>query len=648
MKYYKNQPVNIICNRHKIIIKHAITNDEIKEFVYWVPPVQPASVCKPWSYEELIAEYDKLMNSSNGYITKQRYEVNGEPVLTINGNYELYSYSLIPQSYSKTIFIQAGIHGNEMDAKQQLLRIVDILVNKVNEKGYERFKAIRNDCRLVIVPCVSPYGHDNSSMNIPYTFEGTEYGINLNRNYDYNQQWALASSGVGGNEPFEFAEIQHVKDVLLSIGYENIDYAMDWHDGGNVTKHYWINYSVDSKSREPINEFLQYLINTHNIENPSIEECKDTGTTGTCAGYLSKSLGITGGVVEWIGGYLGYNFDESQMTQSIEIRGNSLLMGYELDLKAWQIGNEQTNNYFHFDFPRAFSIKGLRKDGADERTKVTDEQIYSRWDNLMSIYPDLISKSEQLGVNAYGQPIYTYTFGTGSKKVLYVGGIMRYAAPHKIDEFAIYRVIEYLCNDYIVNQSKFLQDLRNNYTIIVLPCIDNIAANNATDKYSGLNNMALSHKKWQIVDGKCQPTSNALTYNDIPIIKSIIDNNQDLKCIVSGGEDCSKYSSNSQDYSTDYETQIIIPKNQISTIDNYITHLQNNRNENVILEHTRGTTFGDYAYDNYNIPVYYVQLKVSKKYTELSDYHTLTEEEYLHNNYEAGRRMANIINLFLH
>lgn len=291
--------------------------------------------------------------------------------------------------------------------------------------------------------------------------------------------------------------------------------------------------------------------------------------------------------------------------------------------------------------------KGMRYDGADSRTKVTDELIYSRWDELQNKYPNLIFKSQQLGENVYGQSIHTYTFGNGKNKVLYVGGIMRYGAPHKIDEFAIYQLIEYLCDDYIVNQSKFLQDLRNNYTIIVLPCIDNIAANNSVDRYSGLNNMALTYKKWQIVDNKCQPTSNALTYHDVPIIKSIIDNNQDLKCIVSGGEIMTGYGGNTQDYSTDYETQIIIPKNQTNSIGNYIDHLISNRNENVVIENTKGTTFGDYAFDNFNIPTYYVQLKVSKRYTELAEYHTLSETEYLHSNYEAGRRMANIVNLFL-
>lgn len=647
-----NKPIQIFNKGNKIAIKYFINNDfseKPSELGYWTPPRQASSSYDRYSYEELISEYDKLMTSSNGYIRKYRYEKNGKPILTKDGGYELFHYVLEPTNYSKTIYIQAGTHGNEMDAKQQLLRVVDILVNKINEVGYERFRDIRSDCRLVIVPCVSPYGHYTKGMNIPYIYNSTEYAINPNRNFDFNQQWYLPSAGVGGYPSFDIEETQHVRDVLENIGYENIDYAMDWHDGGGVTQHYWINYALDSKSRTPINNFVKYLIEKYDIKNPVIDNCKDTSTAGTASMYCAKTLGITGSTVEWIGGYLGYNFDESQMTQSMEIRGNMLLMAYENDFKGWKIEENKDAKYFKFDYPKSFTREGLRYDGADSRTIVTDQQIYARWDKLQSKYPNLISKSDKLGSNAGGtQDIFTYTFGKGLKKVLYVGGIKRYGASCKIDEFAIYQLIEYLCNDYIVGQSKFLQELKNNYTIIVLPCIDNKAGNNTVqDRNSGLNNMALSYKKWQIVDGKCQPTSYALSVHDIPILKSIIDNNSDLKCIVSGGEDLTKYGANSSEYSTEFETHIVIPKNQNNDIDSYKSYLEVDKNENVVIENTVGTTFGDYAFDNYNIPTYFVQLKPSKRYEELSDYHTLSEVEYMHSNYEAGRRMANIVNLFL-
>lgn len=619
---------------------------------YWIPPAQEQSTYKPWSYAQLIEEYDRIMVKEPTYMKKYRYEKNSVPVKTKNGSYELYHYELVPKSYSKTFFITVGVHGNEMDAKQQMLRIVDILVNKVEQPEYQRFKCIRNDARLIIIPCVSPYGHDNATMNIPYEFEGAtqQYGINPNRNYDFDQQFYIPGTGVGGYPEFCIEETQHVRDVLNSVGAENVDYAMDWHDGGNVNKHYWINYSVDSVNRMYINDFVSYLVNKYNIENPIIDQCKDTSTTGIASMYYAKTMGINASTVEWIGGMLGYDFSSEMMTMSMEIRANMILMGYEKDIKSWNVDEKPNAKYFHFDYPKAFTRSGLRIDGSDTKTIVTDKQIYDRWDNLIKKYPNYMEKSSKLGENTEGtQDIFTYTFGNGDKKILYIGGIMRYGAPHKIDEFAIYELVEYLCNDYIVNQSALLQKIRKDYKIIVLPCIDNRAGNSDIIKNCGLNNMALAYAKWQIVDGKCVPTNYALSINDIPILKNLIDENIDAKCIISGGEILTGYGGNSTEYSTDFETQFIIPKNQAISqeLNLYVEHLIKERNENVIVEHTVGTTFGDYAFDNFGIPTYFIQLNVSKKYEELKAYHTLSEDRYLYGNYEAGRRMANIANIIL-
>lgn len=642
MDILNNKTISCFCNNKKIKFKN------YNMPYYWEPPVQEPSVAIPWTYSELINNYDSLMSRAPEYIKKYRYEnENGSPILTQNGNYELYSYIFEPKNYTKTIFIQAGIHGNEMDAKQQLLKIADILVNKTNTKEYAVFKPIRENVRLVLIPCVSPYGHDNNNMNIPYN--DSQYGINLNRNLDFMQQKSIASVGVGGDHPFCMEETQHIRDVIMKIGPENIDYAMDWHDGGKVKQHFWINYAVDGKNRTIVNNLISHLIKKYNITNPVIDYCNDTTDTGITVMYFAKTLGLSASTVEWMGGYLGYDFGSEQMTRSLEIRGNMILLAYKNDVKEWTINEKEDDAYFHFEYPKAFMREGLRPDGAEEINKVTDNKIYSRWDELYNKYPDYITKSQTVGTNPYGQSIYTYTLGNGPKKVLYIGGVMRYGATHKIDEFAIYELAEYLCNNYIVDQSKFLQDLKNNYTIIILPCIDNVAANTATDRNSGLNNMALSYKKWKIVENKCQPTDYALSVHDVPIIKQIIDNNKDLKCIVSGGEILTGYGGNTNIYSTEFETQFVIPKNQYDTtiLSQYSDYLKNNKNENVIIEHTDGLTFGDYAFDNYQIPTYYIQLNVSKRYTELSADHTLTVDHYLHSNYESGRRISNIVNAFL-
>lgn len=86
----------------------------------WLPPAQPASSYTPYSYEQLIARYDALMAEHSGYMTKATYNEQGR------GNYNLVHYVLTPENYTKTFYVQAGIHGNEHDAPQTLYRIVNI------------------------------------------------------------------------------------------------------------------------------------------------------------------------------------------------------------------------------------------------------------------------------------------------------------------------------------------------------------------------------------------------------------------------------------------------------------------------------------------------------------------------------------------
>ena len=168
-----------------------------------------------------------------------------------------------------------------------------------------------------------------------------------------------------------------------------------------------------------------------------------------------------------------------------------------------------------------------------------------------------------------------------------------------------------------------------------------------------LNASYSSYAKWQIVNNKCAPTNYALnTAHDVPIFLSFLQAHQDALMLLSGGEDTSGYAFETPKYTTEYMTQIILPMNQSlpQVVQDYLVHLENDRGEDApIIEHTTGKTFGDYAYDNYKIPTFYVNLKVSNMWKERrsmgqSGY---SDSDYMYQNYETGRRIANIANLFL-
>lgn len=636
----------------------------------WIPPQQSASSYTPYTYDQLIALYDALMANNQGYITKGTYSEHGY------GNYDLVHYVLTPDNYTKTFYLQAGIHGNEHDAPQTLYRIVDILCNHTNENAYKRLKSLRDNVRFVIIPVVNPWGYDNGKMNIPYLdWDGVlqdnngAAAMNANRNCDYNHQYNLSAAGTGGNEPWQIAETRHIKSVIDSIGVKNIDYLVDYHDGGEVYQHLWINYNMDGANATMVQQLVTDLLAYEEANYPQYKDpqmgwvtdyCKDSSaySSGSNSAWYNCTIGAFGSVCEYIGGYFGYSFTAEQMTRSLRIRANMIIYAYEmLNTKGWTINEEQTATYFHWDYPIAMTRQGLRRDGDDvttSHTNTTIEQVYDRWDALASANPSYVTKSESLGQNDAGVNIYSYTLGCGSKKVLFIGGALRWSASHKETEFGIYVLAEYLCNSHIVSQSAFLQNLKQNYSIVVLPCIDiNAGSNNTVAASRSLNASYSSYAKWLIVNNKCAPTNYALnTAHDVPIFLSFLQSHQDALMLLSGGEDTSGYAFEYPKYTTEYMTQIIIPMDQSlpQVVQDYLDHLEIYRGEDApIIEHTTGKTFGDYAYDNYGIPTIYLNMQVSQMWSERSSMAQSgdTAGAYLYRNYETGRRIANIANLFL-
>lgn len=645
----------------------------------WTPPTQAASSYTAYSYAQLISMYDALMAEHPDYITKGVYSEKGYQ------DYDLVHYILTPENYTKTFYLQAGIHGNEHDAPQVLYRIIDILCNHINENAYKRLKPLRENVRFVIIPIVNPWGYDNTWMNIPYIdWNGdaqTTLGnaMNANRNCDVNQQFYLDASGTGGNYPWQIAETRHIKSLVETYGAHIFDYMVDFHDGGNVDEHLWFNYNMDGANATVMRQLLVDLIDYEealrlaggtdyrrfDIEtadelgyvHPHVCDCSGY-STGTNAGWYNTTLGSLGSVCEYMGGIFGYTFNAEQMTRSLRIRANMLIYAYEMiNTKGWLVNEPQGADYFHFDYPISMTRQGLRVDATDmttSHTQVTIDEVYDRWDALASANPSYVTKSASLGTNGDGQNIYYYTLGSGAKKVLFIGGALRWSVNHKETEFGIYTLAQYLCNNYIVNQSAFLQNLKQNYTIVVLPCIDINGGNNAVGAYGrGLNCSALNYGKWQITNDKCVPTTYAInTANDVPIFLAFLQAHTDALMILSGGEDTSGYTYEAPKYSTDYMTQLILPKNQTlpQVVQDYLDHLENDRGENaVVVESTNGKTFGDYAYDNYGIPTIFLNMKVSQMWSERmwmaqdGD----TSGRYFYRNYETGRRIANIANLFL-
>lgn len=682
----------------------------------WIPPAQPESNYLKWTYRQFIAAYDELMTDSAypGIIKKYEYVETGNGTKTEGGHevpdyqhsfvlaqsgdynengsayggYPLYHYEFTPANYTKTFFVQASIHGNEHDPALTIHRFFDIICNHASESDYSRLAELRDNVRFIVIPVVNPYGYDNRSMNVPYTnwfgeeMTGTQM-LNINRNFDCNLYYGISGSGNGGNYPFQVAEGRQVDALVDLLSPQNIDYFIDNHDDTrDNNSHFWFNFNADAVNAPVMKTLLADLIeyeeelrlaggtDYRHFESADADElgyvhpnvADASGTTGTAATWSNFTKGMLGSVCEYIGGYFGYSFvtiSSEQATRSLRIRANLLIYAYEMiNTKGWLINESADAGYFHFDNPVSMTRQGLRKDLVYSEycdCIVSIDEVYQRWDKLASANPSYISKSALLGQNSSGDDIYSYTLGNGNKKVLFIGGAMRWDVNHKETEFGMYVLAEYLCNGYIVNQSAFLKKLKQEYTIVVIPCIDIQAGEY---NYRCLNCMVGQYKRWTITGGKCVRVANE-NYVDTAIFADWIADHDDALVLVSGGEDTSGYAyeykgldNSTGKYSTNYMTQFILPKNMATPqwLTDYCDHLEDDRGEDApVVESSGGTGCADYAYDTYGIPAYFVNLKVSNKWAERQEDMRSgeTAENYMYRTYETGRRIANIVNIFL-
>ena len=159
----------------------------MSEHIMWNPGKQPDILGGPdsfgnieWTYPEIIEFiYEPLRKKYPDYITRTSIGFDG------SGKYETWAYEFTPEKYQKTIYLQSGVHVIETDGYFGLARLLTLIA----ERADSRLEWIRDNVRLLVVPCVSVWGISNKGSyedimgpgrwNIPHNREG----VNSNRDY---------------------------------------------------------------------------------------------------------------------------------------------------------------------------------------------------------------------------------------------------------------------------------------------------------------------------------------------------------------------------------------------------------------------------------------------------------------------------------
>lgn len=251
-------------------------------------------------YSQLLTDvYEPLRSANPNYITRTNIGKDA------SGTIDMYAYVFEPRYYQQSVYLQAGIHGKEIDAVACLARIMQLITNATDAD--EDLMWLRQNVKFTIVPCVNVWGISQSTKN------------NNNSNNAQLQQWSATTP------PTEVANVKaYIEDNALT---DELSFMLDMHTTtndkyydfyGNIQKHAknvrtifrtnaWLcdNYALDGRTvddqylgyYEPANYvlFRQWYYYMYGVQTATLELSDYHWDS-----HLSTSPVITMGVTMWL------------------------------------------------------------------------------------------------------------------------------------------------------------------------------------------------------------------------------------------------------------------------------------------------------------------------------------------------------------
>ena len=219
----------------------------MKQFQLWDPGVQPDILNREgsfgnisWDYPQLIENvYEPLHRKYPDYITRQSigYDTTGE--------FEMWAYEFTPANYTKTVYLQSGVHAIETDAYFGLARLLTLIAEGTDE----RLSYIRSNVRLLVVPVVSVWGVSHRTEVMTDEETGESWKI---------PHWKWHNSlGINANRDFKD---QKAKETANVVGYfdryaKEIDFAIDCHSTCGTSLGSWLLPYANGTAEEMAQKF---------------------------------------------------------------------------------------------------------------------------------------------------------------------------------------------------------------------------------------------------------------------------------------------------------------------------------------------------------------------------------------------------------
>ncbi|XP_060805191.1 carboxypeptidase B [Amyelois transitella] len=212
-------------------------------------------------------------------------------------------YAMVFQkNVKRKVIIEAGVHGNEWIAIEFATYLIDRIVNR-NSSGFSAM----NSFNWYIVPIVNPdgfaYTHSKDRLWRKNRRRfGSEYGVDLNRNFDYN--FRAFSSSIDpknneycGPEPFSEPETQALRNFIKQNA-KGLKYYFSFHAYGQAiilpyadrVKHIEDYTEMENYGKQAIMRMYEATHNKYSIG--TFYDTMGTRVSGDSASWVKRSLRV--------------------------------------------------------------------------------------------------------------------------------------------------------------------------------------------------------------------------------------------------------------------------------------------------------------------------------------------------------------------
>lgn len=331
------------------IVKNASTgNGYAVDLGWWLPPEQPdtwssaqtnttAYNCTKYTSERFVEEfYDIYLNDTYENMTVEKNILGQDET----GQYNIYEFIFTPKNYKRTILIETGMHTYEYEGYFGFARMLHYIMNEPDIHPGIRY--IRDNVRLVVIPTINPWGMSQQ----PHTY-GNVNGVNINRNFAYDDYWCLPYHDSKGNlctpntnewnhtgdYPFSEAEAVILRDWLIKWQGE-AEFLMNCHTGVGWDRDVWCYYvDGDSIFKKKIQEYASWhtpiWAEQKGVTVSELHNQVNDPDTSYFVRYAYNYLGIPACTVEYVPNRIGGTAQNDGVNLQVYLRhmGNIIIHG---------------------------------------------------------------------------------------------------------------------------------------------------------------------------------------------------------------------------------------------------------------------------------------------------------------------------------